>query len=65
MNYTKVEQTRWTRGLLLNFCIEKMRIILSLTVDELEFYDEIECDDLFEGDLKKRIMIFQLPYYET
>lgn len=42
-----------------------MRIILSLTVDELGFYDEIECDDLFEGDLKKRIMIFQLPYYET
>ena len=36
-----------------------------MTVDELEFYDEIECDDLFEGhDLRERIMIFQLPDYE-
>jgi len=36
-----------------------------MTVDELEFYDEIECDDLFEGnDPRERIMIFQLPYYE-
>jgi len=36
-----------------------------MTVDELEFYDEIECDDLFEGrDARERIMIFQLPYYE-
>ena len=33
-----------------------------MTVDELEFYDEIECDDLFPGkDLRERIMIFQLP----
>ena len=33
-----------------------------MTVDELEFYDEIECDDLFEGnDHRERIMIFQLP----
>ena len=33
-----------------------------MTVDELEFYDEIECDDLFEGkDPRERIMIFQLP----
>lgn len=33
-----------------------------MTVDELEFYDEIECDDLFDGkDLRERIMIFQLP----
>ena len=32
-----------------------------MTVDELEFYDEIECDDLFEGnDIRERIMIFQL-----
>ena len=32
-----------------------------MTVDELEFYDEIECDDLFEGnDPRERIMIFQL-----
>ncbi len=33
-----------------------------MTVDELEFYDEIECDDLFEGkDKRERIMIFTLP----
>ncbi|MBQ2445752.1 MAG: class I SAM-dependent methyltransferase [Oscillospiraceae bacterium] len=33
-----------------------------MTVDELEFYDEIECDDLFDGkDPRERIMIFQLP----
>lgn len=33
-----------------------------MTVGELEFYDEIECDDLFEGhDMRERIMIFQLP----
>ena len=37
-----------------------------MTVDELEFYDEIECDDLFEGsDPRERIMIFTLPDYET
>ena len=36
-----------------------------MTVDELDFYDEIECDDLFEGnDPRERIMIFQLPDYE-
>lgn len=35
-----------------------------MTVDELEFYDEIECDDLFKGyDPRERIMIFQLPSY--
>ena len=35
-----------------------------MTVDELEFYDEIECDDLFEGnDPRERIMIFQLSNY--
>ena len=32
-----------------------------VTVDELEFYDEIECSDLFEGnDSRERIMIFLL-----
>ena len=36
-----------------------------MTVDELEFYDEIECDDLFAGDARERIMIFQLPDYES
>ena len=35
-----------------------------MTVGELDFYDEIECDDLFEGsDPRERIMIFQLPSY--
>ena len=33
-----------------------------MTVEELEFYDEIECDDLFEGyDERERVMIFWLP----
>ena len=33
-----------------------------MTVDELEFYDEIECGDLFAGnDMRERIMIFLLP----
>ena len=32
-----------------------------MTVDELEFYDEIACGDLFKGnDLRERIMIFVL-----
>ena len=35
-----------------------------MTVDELEFYDEIECDDLFAGDSRERILIFSLPDYE-
>ena len=36
-----------------------------MTVDELEFYDEIECDDLFPGyDERERILIFLLPGYE-
>ena len=35
-----------------------------MTVDELEFYDEIECDDLFpEKSSRERILIFQLPDY--
>ena len=33
-----------------------------MTVEELEFYDEIECDDLFPGyDERERVMIFWLP----
>ena len=33
-----------------------------MTVDDLEFYDEIDCGDLFEGnDSRERIMIFLLP----
>lgn len=35
-----------------------------MTVDALEFYDEIECEDLFEKkDLRERIMVFRLPFY--
>ena len=35
-----------------------------MTVDELDFYDEIECDDLFAGnDPRERIMIFSLPEF--
>ena len=33
-----------------------------MTVNELEFYDEIECGDLFDGnDMRERILIFLLP----
>ena len=36
-----------------------------MTVDELDFYDEIECDDLFEGnDRRERVLIFTLPDYD-
>ena len=36
-----------------------------MTVEELEFYDEIECDDIFRGNAQReRIMIFELPGYE-
>ena len=36
-----------------------------MTVEELEFYDEIECEDLFpEKDPRERVMIFWLPDYE-
>ncbi len=35
-------------------------IVYLMTLDELEFYDEIECEDLFEGnDSRERIMIFK------
>lgn len=34
-----------------------------MTVDELEFYEEIPCGDLFQGDdPRERILIFLLPY---
>ena len=37
-----------------------------MTLDELEFYDEIDCGDLFRGnDPRERVMVFQLPYYES
>lgn len=36
-----------------------------MTVDELDFYDEIECGDLFQGnDPRERIMIFQLSAFQ-
>ena len=32
-----------------------------MTVDELEFYDEIACRDLFGGtDLRERVMVFKM-----
>jgi len=35
-------------------------------VDELEFYDEIDFDDLFAGsNHRERIMVFELPDYES
>lgn len=37
-----------------------------MTVEELEFYDEIACGDLFEGnDSRERIVIFLLPCYSV
>jgi SAM-dependent methyltransferase len=37
-----------------------------MTVEELEFYDEIECGDLFDGpDPREQILIFTLPDYGT
>ena len=36
-----------------------------MTLEELEFYDEILCGDLFEGnDPRERIVVFSLPCYE-
>ena len=35
-----------------------------MTVDELEFYDEIECNDLFAGDERETILIFSTACYE-
>ena len=33
-----------------------------MTVDELEFYDEIDCMDLFEGnDQREEVVVFLLP----
>ena len=37
-----------------------------MTVDELEFYDEIPCGDLFAGNNpREQILIFSLPDYPT
>ena len=36
-----------------------------MTVEELEFYDEIECDDLYaDYDERERVLIFMLPGLE-
>lgn len=36
-----------------------------LTVEELDFFDEIACDDLFrENDLRERIIIFSIGYHQ-
>lgn len=36
-----------------------------MSVDELEFYDEIECDDLFaENLMRERILVFSLSDYD-
>jgi len=36
-----------------------------MSVNELEFYDEIDCSDLFGGNnLRERIVIFKLPDYD-
>lgn len=44
---------------LLFYYPSKEYISYLMTVQELEFYDEIDCDDLFKGnDLRERIMIF-------
>ena len=57
---------RAPREILLFFYYPSDDFVASLmTVDELEFYDEIECDDLFPGkDSRERILIFGLPCYE-
>ena len=57
---------RAPREILLFFYYPSDDFVASLmTVDELEFYDEIECDDLFPGkDSRERILIFGLPSYE-
>ncbi|MBR6698293.1 MAG: SAM-dependent methyltransferase [Lachnospiraceae bacterium] len=49
------------RDMLLFFYYPSVEYIVYLmTLDELEFYDEIECEDLFEGnDSRERIMIFK------
>ena len=37
-----------------------------MTVEELEFYDEIECGDLFPGyDEREQVLIFWLPRYDV
>ena len=55
-----------SRELLLFFYYPSDEFVAYLmTVEELEFYDEIECEDLFAGkEMRERILIFQLPGYD-
>ena len=55
------------REILLFFYYPADEYVASLMgVEELEFYDEIGCADLFPGnDPRERILIFQLPDYEV
>ena len=40
---------------------EDIDISYLMTVNELEFYDELDCGDLFEGnDKRERIMVFSI-----
>lgn len=53
------------RQILLFFYYPSDEYISCLMGEEaLDFYDEIECDDLFAGDPRERILIFELPGYE-
>lgn len=53
------------REILLFFYYPSDEYIASLmAVDDLDFYDEIECGDLFpEKSIRERILIFRLPGY--
>ncbi len=55
------------RQILLFFYYQSDELMCYLMgVDELEFYDEIDCDDLFAGsNHRERIMVFELPDYES
>lgn len=54
------------REMLLFFYYPSDEYMCYLTaIDELEFYDEIDCIDLFDGNnSRERIMIFRLPLME-
>ena len=45
--------------------LEKRDTSRLLAVEELEFYEDIPCGDLFPGnDLREQILIFRLPGYD-
>ena len=62
MEKIKVSYEKAPRELLLFFYYPSKEYLSYLEeVDELEFYDEISCTDLFEGeDQRERIMIFSM-----